>query len=189
VPKIRYAELPVGLHVRAKPDGRDMIILLQPGLTASQRRAALARVRSIGRMGYGPPVSAAGLAMAVSADKLRTTFRNGVAAMRGHPLLLLPAMFLLVCSAILVVPTPFTPATVPQQGWTVADLPGLFVMPWQPATFDRASRPGTAPVPRLTSPLRLPAVSPSPQPSRTHGGRAGHVRPGGPGRHGTSPRR
>ena len=81
--KIRYSELPAGLHVSAEHDGRDTIIYLQPGLTAEQRRAALVRVRSSARMGHWPGITSFGMAMAVSADKLRTTFRNGAAAMRG----------------------------------------------------------------------------------------------------------
>ena len=139
--KIRYAELPVGLHVSAEPRGRDTIIFLQPGLTASQRHAALARVRSSGRMGYGPRVSPVGMALAVSADKIRTTVRNGVAAMRGHPLLLLPPVFLLV-STIMVVPMSFMTGAVRQHERTIADLTGLVVAGGQSPAHQRGSGGG-----------------------------------------------
>jgi hypothetical protein len=111
--KIRYSELPVGLHVTVEQDGRDTIIYLQPGLTPEQRRAALIRVRSSARMGQGPDLTTLGMAMAVSADKLRTTLGNGAAAMRGHPLLLLPPLILLVSGAIIFVLMSFVTLTVP----------------------------------------------------------------------------
>lgn len=195
MPKIRYAELPAGLHVSAKPHGRDMIIFLQPGLNAAQRRAALARVRSIGRMGYGPPVSALGMAMAVSADKVRTTMRNGVAAMRGHPVLLLPPMFLLVSTIMVVVPMSFLTGTVRQHERTIADFSGLMVAPGHPGRSPaglapsprtgQSPAPPAQPAPRVPVPMRpspRPAVSPPPQPSPAPGGvRARQVRPGRPG--------
>jgi hypothetical protein len=112
--KIRYSELPVGLHVTAEQHGRDTIIYLQPGLSPEQRRAALIRVRSSSRMGHGPDLTPLSMAMAVSADKLRTTLGNGAAAMRGHPLLLLPPLILLVSGAIIFVLMSFVTLTMPQ---------------------------------------------------------------------------
>lgn len=56
------------------------------------------------------------MAMAVSADKLRTTLRNGAAATRGHPLLLLPPLILLISGAIIFVLMSFVTMTVPQHG-------------------------------------------------------------------------
>ena len=41
--KIRYADLPAGLHIRAVARGKDTVIYLLPGLTAAQRQAALRR--------------------------------------------------------------------------------------------------------------------------------------------------
>ena len=114
--KIRYSELPAGLHVTAEQHGGDTIIYLQPGLTPAQRRAALIRVRSSARMGQGPDLTSISMAMAVSADKLRTTLRNGAAATRGHPLLLLPPLILLVSGAIIFVLMSFVTMTVPQHG-------------------------------------------------------------------------
>jgi hypothetical protein len=110
--KIRYSELPAGLHVRAEARGRDTVIYLLPGLTPAQRRAALIRVRSSSRMGHGPRLPAASMAMAVGADRLRTTVTNGAAAMRGHPVLLLPPLILLVSGAIVFVLMSFVTLTV-----------------------------------------------------------------------------
>jgi hypothetical protein len=119
--KIRYSELPAGLHVRAESRGRDTVIYLLPGLTPAQRRAALIRVRSSSRVGQGPRLPAASMALAIGTDRLRTTVTNGAAAMRGHPVLLLPPLVLLVSSAIVFVLMSFVTLTVPQhdraQSW------------------------------------------------------------------------
>jgi hypothetical protein len=95
VVKIRYTELQAGLHVDARTRGRDTVVYLVPGLTAEQRRVALTRARSLGRLGHGPRLSAASLAMAVGVDRLKTTFSNGAAAVRGHPILLIPSVIVM----------------------------------------------------------------------------------------------
>lgn len=160
--KIRYSELPAGLHVSTEHDGRDTIIYLQPGLTAEQRRAALVRVRSSARMGHWPGITSFGMAMAVSADKLRTTVRNGAAAMRGHPLLLLPPLILLVSGAIIFVLMSFVTLTVPQHDRAGDQPPGLVIRPGhphsqQPGTGGRPDRPAADP------------GAPAPGPSSTAG--------------------
>ena len=98
--KIRYLDLPTGLHVCAEAHGSDTIIYLLPGLTTAQRRAALHRARSSARMGHGPALPAAGLACAVAADRVRTTVRNGAAAMRVHPGLVIPPVVITVSAAL-----------------------------------------------------------------------------------------
>jgi hypothetical protein len=112
--KIRYSELPAGLHVSAERRGRHTIVYLLPGLTAAQRRAALIRVRSSARMGHGPRLPAVSMAVALGSDRLRTTVRNGAAAMRGHPLLLLPPLILLVSGGIVFLLMSFVTLTVRQ---------------------------------------------------------------------------
>jgi hypothetical protein len=99
--KIRYADLPPGLHVRAEANGRDTIIYLLPGLTHAERRAALLRVRRSASMGHGPCLPASRVAAAVARNRITATTRNGAAAFRAHPLLLLPPV-LIVASATLV---------------------------------------------------------------------------------------
>ncbi len=118
--KIRYTELPAGLHVAAKSSRGDTIVYLLPGLTPAERRVALNRVRSSGLMGHGPRPSAASLLIADGVDRLRTVAANGAAAMRGHPVLLIPSLlvmtgtlFALVSLATMTVPQPAGGAASP----------------------------------------------------------------------------
>ena len=98
--KIRYADLPAGLHIRAVASGKDTIIYMLPGLTAAQRQAALRRARSSARMGQGPRIPVAGVLGAVMVDQMRTTVRNGAAAMRGHPAILVPPVVIIMTAAV-----------------------------------------------------------------------------------------
>lgn len=82
---IRYANLPEGLHAQAEARGRRTVLYLRPGLTPEQRRHGVRRARQSGRMGYGPRLPAAWLAVAVAGDAVRGTVRNVGAAMRTHP--------------------------------------------------------------------------------------------------------
>jgi hypothetical protein len=110
--KIRYSDLSAGLHVSVEKRGRATVINLLPGLTAEQRRAAIVRARSSGRMGLGPELPPVSLALAVATDRVRTTLRNGLAAMLAHPVLLLPPLILVVSSAIVFMVTSFVTVTV-----------------------------------------------------------------------------
>ena len=98
--KIRYADLPGGLHVRVAASGRDTIIYLLPGLTTMQRRAALRRARSTARMGQGPGLPTAGVAGAMVADGIRTTLRNVAGAMRTHPAIFVPPIVIVGVAAV-----------------------------------------------------------------------------------------
>ena len=97
--KIRYSDLPGGLHVRVGVQGRNTILYLLPGLTAAQRKAAIRRARSAARVGPGPGLPAPGVARALAADRIRTTVRNGLAAMRMHPAIFLPPLIIIVAVA------------------------------------------------------------------------------------------
>jgi hypothetical protein len=110
--KIRYLDLPSGLHVSATKHGRRTIIYLKPGLTPAERHAAFTRVRSSGRMGHGPELHPFGMAVAISADWIRATTRNGLAALRSHPVLLLPPLILLVSTAIVFILMSFVTLTM-----------------------------------------------------------------------------
>lgn len=94
--KIRYSDLPGGLHVRAEVQGRHKVLYLLPGLTAAQRTAAIRRARSAARVGHGPRLPALGLARARAADRIRATVGNGLAAMRVHPALCVPPMVVIL---------------------------------------------------------------------------------------------
>jgi hypothetical protein len=98
--KIRYSDLPAGLHVRTVVQGRHTILYLLPGLSAAARRAAIHRARSNARVGYGPRLPAAGVAFAVITDRFRTTIRNGLAAARLHPALAVPAVIVVLSVAV-----------------------------------------------------------------------------------------
>jgi hypothetical protein len=99
--KIRYSDLPGGLHVRVDVQGRHTILYLLPGLTAAQRKAAIRRASNAARMGHGPGLPAVGVARALAADRIRTTVRNGLAAMRMHPAIFFPPLVIIVAGAYL----------------------------------------------------------------------------------------
>ena len=83
--KIRYAELPRGLHADVRTCGQRPVIYLLPGLSAAQRRDALGRLIRASRLGHGPRLRASGVAFAVARDVAKSTGGNGLAAIRCHP--------------------------------------------------------------------------------------------------------
>jgi hypothetical protein len=86
--RIRYRdpqELSPGLHAAAERQGRTTTVYLLPGLTAEQRRAALRRLRISARRGYAPRLPAPQLALALLADRVRTTAGQAGAVFRSHP--------------------------------------------------------------------------------------------------------
>ncbi len=190
--KIRYAELPAGLHVVAESERRGTVVYLLPGLTPAQRRAALDRVRSSALMGQGPPLPALATAVAISADRMRTTIRTSAAALRGHPMLFLPPLMALASGAIVVMLMSFATLTVAPPGNTnPGQVPTLGIDggaqaadgahgdpsartahhhrglagPGRPHRHLPSARSATAPVPY--SPGATPAPSPSPSPGQS----------------------
>jgi hypothetical protein len=193
--KIRYSELPSGLHVRAAGEGWRTIIYLQPGLTPAERRAALLRVRSSSRMGHGPAVPPLAMMLAIGADQIRTTVQNGLAAMRRHPVLLLPPLVLLVSTGIVFVLMSFVTFTVhAHEQPQAAPTSGLRSGPGRPggqggsdpgsAVPGQASAPGSQGGGHARhggpSPRTRPAPSPAPSSIRS-------PVPGPTGRSGSSP--
>ncbi len=86
--KIRYRdlnELSPGLHAAAERHGRNTMVYLLSGLTAQQRRAALRRLRLCARMGHGPALPTAQLALALLVDRVRTGVGQAGAVFRLHP--------------------------------------------------------------------------------------------------------
>jgi hypothetical protein len=112
--KIRYAELPAGLHVATEAGDRCTIVYLKPGLTRMQRKDALTVARRAARFGHGPSLPTLDMAFALAADRTRTTTRIVTSALRKHPLLLLPLVALLagmitaavLASAVTVITAP-----------------------------------------------------------------------------------
>jgi hypothetical protein len=82
--RIRYLDLSAGLHAAAAA-GRTTTVYLRPGLTTPQRRAALRRLRQESRIGCGPRLPAARLALAIMADRIGTAARQVAAVVRLHP--------------------------------------------------------------------------------------------------------
>jgi hypothetical protein len=175
--KIRYADLPAGLHIRAVARGKDTIIYVLPGLTAAQRQAALRRARSSARMGQGPRLPVAGVLGAVMVDRIRATVRNGAAAMRGHPAILVPPLVIIMSAAVAYVLLVSVNSRIhdPRPGGPAG--PGTPVPAAVAPPGSRADDPGGRPTPRITSgrPLRRThkrsggaaggSLSPSPTPS------------------------
>jgi hypothetical protein len=86
--KIRYRdpnELSPGLHAVAERHGRSTTVYLLPGLSAAQRSAALRRLKISARRGYDPKLPAPQLAVALAADRIRTTVGWAGAVFRSHP--------------------------------------------------------------------------------------------------------
>ncbi|HEY1639601.1 MAG TPA: hypothetical protein VGG35_02840 [Streptosporangiaceae bacterium] len=183
--KIRYAELPAGLHVRTEAHGRSTIIYLLPGLSPAERRAALLRARRGADLGHGPPLPAASVAIAVMRNRVRHTLRNGALAFRAHPLLLVPPL-VIVASATLVyimmsavtftIRSPQASGPFPQPGPVLAAPPGTSTTaPGSPGHRAGGSAgpppPGPSSPPgggrhgRHPKPSPPPGSSPSPAPS------------------------
>jgi hypothetical protein len=86
--KIRYRdpnELSPGLHAAAERHGRGTTVYLLPGLSAAQRRAALRRLRISAGRGQSPRLPASQLALALAADRVRTSVGRAGAVFRLHP--------------------------------------------------------------------------------------------------------
>jgi hypothetical protein len=83
--KIRYAELPDGMHAQVQGGGRHTVIYLAPGLSPVQRRAALRRLIRASRRGHGPRLRRPAVWFAAARDGCRATLRNGTTAARCHP--------------------------------------------------------------------------------------------------------
>jgi hypothetical protein len=86
--KIRYRdpnELSPGLHAAAERHGRSTMVYLLPGLSTAQRRAALRRLKISARRGYDPKLPGPQLAVALAADRIRTTVARAGNVFRSHP--------------------------------------------------------------------------------------------------------
>jgi hypothetical protein len=109
---IGYRDLPSGVHGRAEYAGRSTAVYLQPGLTGAQRAAALRRLRQEARMGCGPSLPCARLAVACAADWIRRGASQLIAIVRLHPVgTLLPTLLIIAMAGLFLrVSTPALPA-------------------------------------------------------------------------------
>jgi hypothetical protein len=100
--RIRYLDLPAGMHGKALSVGRSTTIYLRPGLTGAQRGGALRRLRQESRVGCGPRLPAGQLALAAGVDRARTAARWVIAVVRLHPAAALAPALLLGATAALL---------------------------------------------------------------------------------------
>lgn len=103
--KIQSADLPGGLFAHAAAQGDRKVIYLRPGLTGAQQRESLRRTLQTARMGFGPPLSARELGVALAAHRLRTGLASLASAVRTHPiagLLLAGGLAGMACACVLV---------------------------------------------------------------------------------------
>ena len=84
--RIRYSDLPAGVHASAKSERGHTVIYLVRGLSAADRRAATDRLRASARVGHGPKIPPIPLAVALIADRIRLNLKNALAAARLHPI-------------------------------------------------------------------------------------------------------
>jgi hypothetical protein len=169
--KIRYAELPAGLHVATEAADRCTVVYLKPGLTREQRKDALMVARRSARFGNGPSLPTLDMAFALAADRTRTSARVGAWAVRKHPLLLLPvvalilgiiAVSIMAAAAVITLPPPASAAQPGLYEVNVGQLvyPSLSLAPAPRSGAPRSGPPGSA---------AIGQVHPAP-----HGGRALH---------------
>ena len=83
--KIRYADLPQGLHDQVRSGGRRPVIYLLPGLSPAQRRDALRRLIRTSRRGHGARLRVSGVAFAVARDVSRPPCAPGWPLSGRHP--------------------------------------------------------------------------------------------------------
>ncbi len=180
--KIRYSELPAGLHVTAEAERRGTVVYLLPGLTPAQRRAALVRVRSSSRMGHGPALPAMAMTAAIASDRVRTTARTDAAAVRGHPVLFLSPLIAVVISAIVFMLMSAVPITIAPHDKAAASVPTLPIGSSAPVSLRHHHHPRSAARHRSGRGLQrqagtAPTSSPSSSGSRRPPHRGADARP------------
>jgi hypothetical protein len=119
--RIRYRDLPPGSHGKAERGARGVTVYLLPGLTGSQRKAALRRLRQEASRGCGPALPAPQLTVALGWDRVRTALRAVAAIVRLHPVAsllhagaagALVTLFVLASVSVPIAPVPLPAAQV-----------------------------------------------------------------------------
>jgi hypothetical protein len=164
--KVRYAELPAGLHVATEARDGCTIVYLLPGLTPPQRRAALTFARRSARIGHGPSLPVIDMALALAADRTRTISRAVLAVLRRHPMLLLPMVAVVSGVIVVAMLSLVTVTTTPL--WFPTTDPTPHGVGGRPANgADRTGGGPAAPGPKQTSPRQASTPQPSPQRTST----------------------
>jgi hypothetical protein len=168
--RIRYSDLPAGLHASAKSEGRHTVIYLVPGLSAADKRSAIGRLRASARVGHGPKLPAVSLMTALIADRVRFNLRNAAVAARLHPTGLAIPVAVLTGGAILygllvTVSIRIGPSS-PQA--SQARLPlSVAMAPATGGTSQRAARTGPTSASRLSGNVASAPAGPSGVPGST----------------------
>jgi hypothetical protein len=148
--RVRYKDLSSGLHARAEQRAGGVTVYLVPGLTGSQRKAALRRLRQEASRGCGPALPASQLTVALGWDRTRRTFGGAVAVVRLHPAasLLNATVAGALMTLFVLASVSIAPASQAAPGGTTAGrgspAPAAFTSPRQAALWSLAatSRPG-----------------------------------------------
>jgi hypothetical protein len=188
--KIRYAELPAGLHVATEDHGEYTVVYLLPGLTPTQRRAALTFARRAARLGHGPSLPRLDMAFALAADHVRTMAKTIIAALRRHPMLLLPLVAIIsgviVAAMLSFVTVSLSPLKRPATDPAPRASSGPVVAAPAVRPHSGAGRPGeragsSTPDPQVRVPANATLLPPSggevPSPPETASSRPAHLAP------------
>jgi hypothetical protein len=172
---VRYChshELSPGLNASVECSRRGTVVYLVPGLTRDERRAALRRLRMASRVGAGPELPAAQLALALLADRIRTAAWRAGAIFRLHPAgSALPALLLSVGVIVFLALSAVSIQVLPEQA-----VPGPSPVrgPGPAATAGGTGGTGGIQERRPAfNPVNLVRAGSGP-----HGGSAGSTRPG-----------
>jgi hypothetical protein len=102
--RIRYLDLSAALDGKALAAGRSTTVYLRPGLSGPRRSAALRRLRQEARVGCGPRLPCGQLAVAIAADRVRSSAGRALAVVRLHPAItVLPSILLGATVGLLLV--------------------------------------------------------------------------------------
>jgi hypothetical protein len=116
---VRYChsyELSPGLNASAECSRRGTVVYLVPGLTRDERHSALRRLRMASRVGAGPKLPAAQLALALLADRIRTAAWRAGAIFRLHPARsTLPVLLLSIGVVVFLVLSAVSMKVLPEQ--------------------------------------------------------------------------
>jgi hypothetical protein len=126
--RIRYKDFSAGTHEVAGLHGRvercasGVTVCLLPGLTARQRRSVIRRLRQEASRGFGPPLPAPQLAIALGLDRVRTTAGVIRAIVRLHPAVtLVPGACVVAMMTLFVIAAGDRSGIAPGTGRGLAD--------------------------------------------------------------------
>jgi hypothetical protein len=149
VVKIRYADLPEGLHVDVRSQRGTTIIYLAHALSRVQRRAAITKARQAARVGRSAPLPVGALRLALGADRVRGTLRAVTSVARVHPIgFAIPSVIVLVAVGCYTLVASVTGSHQSGPSYAARPVPG-----WLPAGI------GSARVPAAPRPAGIVSIA------------------------------